>query len=433
MSSLVNVELEARAIGLLFLAGQFSARVEVADLLERSSLRPEHFSDPHLRQTFVAISTLLAQGRAPTSSAVAAVLGAFLPSTSWLAELIEPVIGQDSDSLLTVAERLRALAAYREYDAFHAEQRRRIARQDVAVGDLHRDTQAFLAKATSAVDTTVHGGADAIALAAKRDAKKKGGPKEILETGIRELDRVVGGLRQTLTVIGGAPGVGKSSIVATMVGNWLARGIRVGFFGLEDGTEWLTHRLTAREAGVELDQVTADDVPPDVDERIQDALGRVHEWTRNLISIAPVERLRPSRVVDLAREWVCRSGARAIVVDHLGELDHGSTRERFDLSIGESLHRLRTLAREYRAHVLVVAHFKRLPETSKPKAPTMFDFAESSYIERMARLALGVWPSDDERAINVTVLKNTFGRWPQTVELERLGTCALVANGSAYR
>jgi replicative DNA helicase len=118
-------------------------------------------------------------------------------------------------------------------------------------------------------------------------------------------------------------------------------------------------------------------------------------------------------VVATCRRMVSQ-GAKAVLVDHLGEIKLERS-ERHDLDLAEALQQLRNLAKTARVPILVFSHLRRREGLNTDSEPRLTDFAFSSGIERMARVALGLWRGD--KALNCTVLKQTQGMSGVTVAL----------------
>src|SRR5690606_4291554 len=104
----------------------------------------------------------------------------------------------------------------------------------------------------------------------------------LMPTGIKLLDEHVGGWERNLNLVGGLPSVGKSALIATIIGNQLKAGRKVGLFGLEEGTLWLLKRLVARDTGLELRSVGRARLTDTQQEAVTESMGAWHERFRNL-------------------------------------------------------------------------------------------------------------------------------------------------------
>lgn len=85
---------------------------------------------------------------------------------------------------------------------------------------------------------------------------------------------------------------------------------------------------------------------------------------------------------------------------------------------------------------MVVTHLRRdFDGRSRGEAakPRLSDFADSSAVERKARLALGLWDGPDERTLRVTLLKYTHGKPGATIVLNRSIGAGLVSNDGGHQ
>jgi replicative DNA helicase len=219
-------------------------------------------------------------------------------------------------------------------------------------------------------------------------------------TGIKLWDELLGGVpRGFLTIIAAQPGVGKSSMLATMARS-LAEGDEderlpeeVAVFSLEDEGGWMPRRYLAEEAELSIRQLVKRGLEKDMLGKVHNAGARIAHVLRR-IHIHDVRRMNVHRVAAAARQIIAQRGVRVIIVDHLLEmLDFTDQRSR-DERIGEILSVLRDLAVECGVAVVLAAHLKD-PDDSRVDAryirPKLQDFAGGRFVDRMARVAVGLW------------------------------------------
>jgi len=235
-----------------------------------------------------------------------------------------------------------------------------------------------------------------------------GATGSVVKTGIEVWDRNVGGLFNTLTVIGGHPSRGKSALAASMMLG-LARQQNQGIvFSLEDPAEWILYRLLADASRVSgffmrTRPLTAEQ---------QDAVGAAWETIRGLakyIMFDERSRLTPAQLVAAARDAILTEKAAWIIADHAGEFAYPQLRkgERADMDIAEGLMDLRALAKSHKVPVVLLS---QLTGSAKPPH-TMLDFKNTSVFAEAARVAAIVWTRDGNPLdVNVSLLKNTFGK-----------------------
>lgn len=251
----------------------------------------------------------------------------------------------------------------------------------------------------------------------------------ILKTGIEAWDAAIGGLQPTLTVIGAMPGVGKSALVAGIVKNLCSQGTRVGLLSLEDERTWIVRRLVAHEARIPAFFLGARRLDHSQMERFGPAAETVHKWLTNL-AIEDRSGLHVADVVASARRMISTQGVKAVIVDHLGEIAMSRT-ERHDLDVADVLRELRTIAKVTRVPVVVLTHLRRREGLGVDSQPKATDFANSSGVERMARVACGIWKDADTGDLNCSVLKQTNGMAGVTFTLRMNRSAGIVIDSPA--
>lgn len=255
----------------------------------------------------------------------------------------------------------------------------------------------------------------------------------LVPTGVRAIDELIGGWVPNLNIIAGLPSVGKSALLGTAVERQLLAGVKVGLFGLEDGTRWLARRLIARDVGVPVRDIGNGTLSAEHQERYviacqhhSDLLGRLITYRRDSINVDELCR----RI----SYWVNNLGVQCVYVDHGGEVEHrrDNQGDDFRLAVSETYRRLRNLAVRYQVPIVVLAHTTRASDKANAfggdeQPPKLSEIAESAYIERRARVVLGLWTkATDGESMRVTVLKQTDGKRGDTCRIDRLTTAALL-------
>lgn len=396
--------------------------------LETSLVTPERLSDPAHAAVLVAIRQALEVGR-PCD---AATLGPSLKASAavddagglvWLSELLssegyEHQIQPCADSIRTMALR-RALVT--------------MARDLLGkAGDLRQDPVAALQTAVSALSgitltkRTIRNLSEVMGDVVDEWEELQLGKRRVVPTGFPALDAAIGGWQPTLNLIGAMPGVGKSALLASTTQQMARAGRKVGVFSLEDDARWLGWRMLSDESGINQFFLRNKGLTNGERDSVVRGVQRVASYAERVL-IDDRSGLSPAEVVQTARDMVVNRGAEAIIVDHLGELRfEGGHGDRYDLELAEGLSDLREIAKRYRVPVIVAAHLRRRQGLSTADAPTLTDFANSSAIERQARVALGLSRAPDSDVLSVHVLKQTNGRAGIAVDLQFRGAAAMV-------
>ncbi|HKD30262.1 MAG TPA: DnaB-like helicase C-terminal domain-containing protein, partial [Xanthobacteraceae bacterium] len=284
-----NIELEQALLGAILVNNE--AFYRVSDFLE-----PRHFFEPIHQRLFEIAASLVRVGKTATPITLKTFLPpdldvAGLTASQYLARLAAEAttVINASDygrtiydlavrrSLILIGEEL-VNAAYgapvdvRPLDQI--EQAERSLYELAETGRYGSGFQRFAQALTTAVEMAAH--------AYQRDGKLSG-----LATGLKDLDRMMGGLQKSdLIILAGRPGMGKSSL-ATNIGYNVARawegGVRadgqiestnggvVGFFSLEMSAEQLATRIISEQTEIASYRIRRGEISPSDFDRIAEA------------------------------------------------------------------------------------------------------------------------------------------------------------------
>jgi len=247
---------------------------------------------------------------------------------------------------------------------------------------------------------------------------QEGGPG-LVQTGLADFDREVGGLqRQSLTIVCGRPGMGKSALAECWAEHLSSRGHGVAYCSLELSRSQMWQRQITRMTGVptvylrsgKLYQSQWDDVVR-AQEMMRTGLNG-GPWAMK-IHDAPAQRVSDVESHALATARAL-GGLGLVVVDYLQNMgvDRGSKRH---LAVGEAAYGLRDLAKALDVAVVAVAQLNRGLEGRADKRPKQSDLYESDKLNQAADLIIGCHrphyyeESEDPELIELCVLKNRFG------------------------
>ena len=396
----------------------------------RSALCASDFSDMRNRYVFNSILEL-ADERKPVD--ILSVCGRLrrkgveesTGGEAFLRELISAAYGEAS-AIGHVAE-LADLGARRRLKAAA----RSIER---AADDLSQSSEAALsygAKALAGV-TTGSGGAEwnpETALDAFMQSldEERNGSGRFIKTGIQAWDDNLGGLMPgVMSFIGAQPRVGKSAVLATMLDHTAKTGFKPGYFSLEDSREALFRRWLSRYTGIPTLKISRANVNGYDGEKLKQAYPILQQRIRGIV-IDDRSMLTASQVVQRARRMVVNEGVKWIALDHLGKLGLPKDSYRHDLAIEEALNEFTAFVKEYKVPMVILAHTKERDSNSQFSKPDLMSFAQTSFIARDARVAVGLsLVKDDPNVMMVHVLKETEGAGNGEFSLRRIITSGMV-------
>ncbi len=218
------------------------------------------------------------------------------------------------------------------------------------------------------------------------EAVGRGDEKPGLQTGFAELDARTKGLHPgDLVIVGGRPGMGKSSL-ALNIGEHVAidQGLPVLVFSMEMPREQIAMRSISARAGVPL-------------ERLKDGkLDSIH-WSEvaavgGRLRAAPLfvddtGALSPIELRARARRYQAKRGLALVIVDYIQLMQVRGERNR-DNEVGVISRALKALAKELGVPVIALSQLSRKCEERADKRPAMSDLRESGSIEQDADMVL---------------------------------------------
>ncbi len=228
----------------------------------------------------------------------------------------------------------------------------------------------------------------------KRDSHVTG-----VTTGLRDLDRKLGGLQKSdLIILAGRPSMGKTALATNIAFNaaraWGERegkeGSAVAFFSLEMSSEQLATRLLGEHASVPSDKIRRGEIKTDDFTKFLEAaktLSRAPLYIDDTpgLSVAGL-RTRARRL----KRTVPHLGV--IVIDYL-QLLHGTSRRDDNRvqEVSEITRNLKALAKELEIPVLALSQLSRAVEMREDKRPQLADLRESGSIEQDADVVMFVY------------------------------------------
>lgn len=346
---------------------------------------------------------------------------------AWLQQL-QATNSITRESFMQVAENLRLEVRGRQVAARLDEISRELRGGSFNASQVGRDLEAlqFSLSGEDLQDETAD--SDIVDLMDSWDSREKTGKTALIPTGIKVLDDLIGGWDFRLNVIFGLPGTGKNALIGGIIDAQLAQDetLHSGLFGLEDGSEWFTKRLVARDLDMPVRDVgskarTADQmnhlinvVAPGLHPRLQ----RLHVYRRDEIKVEDW--------LHVATHWVRNRGVRCLYLDNLGQMDHTQFGFKDDqrMGVARTVKAFARFAIRHQVPVVLLAHSSRAADDGE-RPPKMSEIQDSAFVERRARKIIGVWTKN--RELRATILKDQEGSGGgTTLELGRFVTAALV-------
>lgn len=352
-------------------------------------LRPEHFADPIHGRIYEAIARKVGNGKVADpvtlrhefeNSGVLDDVG----GTAYLAQLLSAMVGiinaGDYGRVIYDSWVRRCIidAGAAMVDRAFGNEMKPSEIVAAALNDLENTMLRSETSRSNTFDTNLD-----LALTKIQGAIDRNGPAGI-SVGMSDVDDVLGGLEDdTLTILGGRPGIGKTALA---MGWFLHVARHVGpvmLFSLEMSGEALARRALAAAAGISVEAMRLGRLSA-IDVR---ALAEARKYLSGLpLYIEDAGGMTPTQIALRSRMAKRKRGIKLIGVDHMhiikpeaGDMKHGPT-----WGVGQASLALKNIAKDLRVPVLALAQLSRGLEGRDDKRPGMADLRQSGDIEQNA-------------------------------------------------
>src|SRR3979490_1907639 len=403
-----NIEVEQALLGAILVNNE--AFYRVSDFLE-----PEHFFEPLHQKIYKDIGSLVrARKSAPPLTLKTFAPGALdsggMNGSQYLARVATEATtvinaGDYGRTVYDMALR-RALIGIGEamvnvaYDApvelgpqNQIEDAERRLYELAETGRYDGGFQRFAQALTTAVEMAAH--------AYQRDGKLSG-----LATGLRDLDRMMGGLQHSdLVILAGRPGMGKTALATNLAYNvakaWRGEvkadgrvesvdGGIVGFFSLEMSAEQLATRIISEQTEIPSNRTRGGESETGDFDRIAEA---AREMETIPLYIDETGGLSIAQLAARARRLKRQKGLDLLVIDYIQLLSGSGKRaaEGRVQEVTEITTSLKALAKELNVPILALSQLSRQVENRDDKRPQLSDLRESGSIEQDADVVMFVF------------------------------------------
>lgn len=250
-------------------------------------------------------------------------------------------------------------------------------------------------------------------------------------TGWQELDNLLRGgglLKGLLYVVGGRPGMGKTTFMQNMAVNIARQGIPVAVFSCELTSQRLLERLAYQEAGINYAEHYRTGVPLS-EAQLNGLRETIRELAKLPIYVQDTAGITPSGIASSMAQYRNQFGLKVMFIDYLhimrpdGKI-FGGGRER---EIGTMVEVVRDTAKTLGIACVLASQLNRAGEDKPPFLPNLTNLRDSGSIEQVAYAVFalyrqdyyvqnGMMPADEEgnspamnESIDVIVLKQQDG------------------------
>ncbi|WP_068081800.1 replicative DNA helicase [Polycladidibacter stylochi] len=236
-------------------------------------------------------------------------------------------------------------------------------------------------------------------------AYQRDGALSGVSTGLRDLDRLMGGLQSSdLVVLAGRPAMGKTSLATNIAYNIAqsyqaeeqpdgtlrtVNGGVVGFFSLEMSAEQLATRIISEQTEISSSKIRRGDINEADFEKLVAATQHMQHVP---LHVDQTGGISIAALVSKARRLKRQKGLDLLVVDYI-QLLTGSSKNQGNRvqEITEITTGLKALAKELNVPIIALSQLSRQVENRDDKRPQMSDLRESGSIEQDADVILFVY------------------------------------------
>ncbi|MBE9555218.1 MAG: replicative DNA helicase [Proteobacteria bacterium] len=244
--------------------------------------------------------------------------------------------------------------------------------------------------------------ASLVALEEAEQAFKREGHVVGVTTGLRDLDRRLGGLHGSdLLILAGRPSMGKTALATNIAFNAAqARKPTDGdepggtnhvlFFSLEMSSEQLAARILSQVSGIPSDRVRRGEINAD---EFQAFAVASQQMSKVSLFIDDTPGITVSTMRTRARRLKRQQGLDLIVVDYLQLLQGtpGRRAENRVQEVSEITRGMKMLAKELEVPVIALSQLSRQVEQREDKRPQLSDLRESGSIEQDADVVMFIY------------------------------------------
>lgn len=401
-----NIEAEQALLGAMLVNNDAFYRVS-------DFLLPEHFIDGAHQRIYEVASSMIKAGKLATPITLKTFLGdsdlGGLTVSQYLARLAAEattIINAEEYGravydlairrrLITIGEDLVNVAFDAPVDMAPREQIEDAERRLYELAETGRYDGGF-----QRFSDALTGAIDMAAAAFKREGKLSG-----ISSGLKDMDRTLGGLQPSdLVILAGRPAMGKTSLATNIAFN-IAKAYRgeklqdgslktvnggiVGFFSLEMSADQLATRIIAEQAGVPSYKIRRGDMTEDDFFKITDVARQMQTIP---FYIDQTGGISIAQLTARARRLKRQRGLDVLVIDYL-QLLSGSSKKSDNRvqELTEITTGLKALAKELNVPVIALSQLSRQVENRDDKRPQLSDLRESGSIEQDADVVMFVY------------------------------------------
>tara|TARA_R110000824_G_scaffold72334_2_gene184540 strand:- start:2397 stop:3722 length:1326 start_codon:yes stop_codon:yes gene_type:complete len=251
--------------------------------------------------------------------------------------------------------------------------------------------------------------------------------KLLIKTGFKNVDRFAGGLtRGEITIIGGRPGHGKSTMMLNMLSNVLSSKKKVLLFNRELTNVEVLKKLIALESGKLSYTMIRQGM---YEQQHLQELDRVREFIAKKYSPDRFRMFDQLRDFASSATEIKKFKPDVIFDDYIQLITPSGKEEQRRLQLERIVNDYKWIAKEYNCVVVLASQLNRALETRGNPVPQLSDLAESGAIEQVAENVFFVYYSYKVPATAKPENKNEIALVAAKVRYGETGSVQMAYNG----
>jgi len=214
------------------------------------------------------------------------------------------------------------------------------------------------------------------------------GESTAIPTGLRQLDKALYGGWQApdLIIIGGRPGMGKTQFAVSFAKNAGITDNDCLVVEIEMTKIQLLLRMITEDDGIDFDRIKTGKLTNEEWKLIE---SRIADLISLKITIADDDKIKNlSNIKSLARKLHRQGKLKMMIIDYLQLIETNMKFQTRDIEVGYITRQLKSLAKELKIPIILLAQLSRPPKGTKVQMPKLDDLRESGNIEQDADIVI---------------------------------------------
>ena len=219
--------------------------------------------------------------------------------------------------------------------------------------------------------------------------RESGFPPFIAETGLRDIDKLIGGFSEgDFVLMAGRPSMGKTALALQVARNNIDKDRAVGFITLEMSKESIFLRQLSSTSKINSMRIRSGQITQVEFDYLASVWSDINDSPFYIDDKVP---LNETSLRGIARRMVSLYKVDFLIVDYLQLMDSSKKSENRQQEISSISRSFKNLAKELSIPIMALSQLSRAVEARNPPRPLMSDLRESGSLEQDADIILFIY------------------------------------------